>query len=165
MQWHWGEWWNHGHKKWDREAEEFIKTLPLKRKTLKEYGSVCNLVKPSMRMDSLSFTHHQLVASLHEDPKEQKMWLKRVKKNNWPVSADRPASGTPSAYALPGPYKGFENRQPDLSNPLEEPGKRRGKPAGKQGKRLSNRLIGQCRICASNCPIRETGGGRRGNGE
>ncbi len=55
LQWHWGEWWNYGHKKWDREAEEFIKTLPLKRKTLKEYGSVSNLVKPSIRMDGLPF--------------------------------------------------------------------------------------------------------------
>lgn len=101
LQWHWGEWWNHGHKKWDREAEEFIKELPLKRATLHVYGSVCNAVKPLTRIKDLPFKHHQLIAPMHEDPKEQKMWLKRAKKNKWPVSQLREA--IQEAYKEPDP--------------------------------------------------------------
>lgn len=91
LQWHWGEWWNHGHQKWERDAEEFIKTLPLKRKTLKEYGSIATLVKPSIRVDGLPFKHHQQVAPLHEEPKEQKKWLERALDNHWPASQLREA--------------------------------------------------------------------------
>jgi N6-adenosine-specific RNA methylase IME4 len=91
LQWHWGEWWNHGHKKWDRDAEEFIKTLPLKRQTLYNYGSVATLVKPYVRTEDLPFEHHKLIAPLHEQPKEQKMWLKRAKDNRWPASQLREA--------------------------------------------------------------------------
>lgn len=90
LQWHWGEWWNHGHKKWDRKAEEFIKTLPLKRSTLQVYGSVCNTVKPLTRVKDLPFKHHRLIAPI-EDPKEQKKWLKRALDNHWPASQLREA--------------------------------------------------------------------------
>ena len=127
LQWHWGEWWNYGHQNWDRDAEEFIKTLPLKRKTLQNFGSVCTLVKPSLRMEGLPYAHHALIAPLHEEPKEQKKWLKRAKDNKWLVYAERPVSSASFAYALPELYKGFENRQSDLLNPLKEYRKRRGK--------------------------------------
>ena len=72
-----GYWWNCGHKKWGRDAEEFIEQLGYKRKTLQEYGSICNLVKPSMRMEGLSFNHHQIIAAL--EPSEQSKWLKEAK--------------------------------------------------------------------------------------
>jgi len=86
LQWYWGEWWNQGHKKWDRDAEGFLNELPLKRSTLQRYGSICTLVKPSTRIEGLPFKHHLLVAPFHEDPKEQKMWLKRAADNHWPAS-------------------------------------------------------------------------------
>lgn len=89
LQWHWGEWWNYGHKKWDRKAEEFIKTLPIKRKTLQNYGSVTKLIKPSLRKEGLSFTHHALLSV--KPPEEQKQWLKRAETNKWPVSQLRKA--------------------------------------------------------------------------
>jgi hypothetical protein len=72
-----GWWWNNGHKKWSRQAEAFIGELGYKRQTLKVYGSVCNAVKPLMRINDLSFNHHQLVAP--RDPPEQREWLKKAR--------------------------------------------------------------------------------------
>ncbi len=64
VQWHLGWWWNFGHKKWSRGADEFIATLGYKRHTLECYGSIYNKVKPSIRVEGLPFKHHQIVASL-----------------------------------------------------------------------------------------------------
>jgi len=81
LQWDWGKWWNEGHKKWDRKAEEFIKTLPLKRQTLRVYGEVERRVKNDIRMSGLSFSHHQVVAP--ESPEIQAKWLNRAEEEQW----------------------------------------------------------------------------------
>ncbi len=66
VQWYLGAWWNFGHKKWSRDAEEFIKKIGYKRSTLALYGSVYNSVKPLIRIKGLTFRHHQTVAPLEE---------------------------------------------------------------------------------------------------
>jgi len=76
IQWYLGYWWNYGHKKWSREADEFIKQLGYKRETLMVYGSVYNSVKSLIRIKDLSFKHHQLIAPL-EDSKQRK-YLKQA---------------------------------------------------------------------------------------
>jgi len=87
IQWYLGAWWNYGHKKWSREAEEFIEKIGYKKHSLKVYGWIYNAVKSSIRMDDLSFNHHQIVAPLEES--EQIKWLCQAKDNNWTVAEFR----------------------------------------------------------------------------
>ena len=53
------------------------------RKTIREYAYVCRNIKPSIRMDGLSFGHHHLVAAMKLT--EQKMWLKKAASLNLSV--------------------------------------------------------------------------------
>lgn len=87
VQWYLGAWWNFGHKKWSRDAEEFIEKIGYKRHTLETYGWVYNALKPSIRIEGLPFLHHRLVAPLEEP--EQYEWLHRAKENNWTVAVLR----------------------------------------------------------------------------
>ena len=51
--------------------------------SLKEYKSISSSVEPSIRMDNLTFAHHQQVAPL--EPEEQKEWLCKASENKWSV--------------------------------------------------------------------------------
>lgn len=90
VQWYLGWWWNHGHKKWTREAESFIEDCGYKKKSLITYGYIETSVKPSIRMDNLAFNHHQLVAPM-ETATEQKKWLQKASNNEWTVAQFREA--------------------------------------------------------------------------
>ncbi len=101
-QWYLGWWWHHGHKKWSREAEAFVDECGYKRETLKVYGSIYNSVKPLMRINSLSFNHHQIVAPLPSA--EQEEWLKICTpkgKKKWTVAKLRKAIR--EAHPIPSP--------------------------------------------------------------
>ena len=78
IQWILGAWWNHGHKKYNRDAEEFIKELGYKKKTLRNYGYIYKSVKVSCRRDTLSFRHHESVAVL--SPEKQVFYLNKAEK-------------------------------------------------------------------------------------
>ncbi|KKL74181.1 hypothetical protein LCGC14_2067430, partial [marine sediment metagenome] len=68
-------------------AEDFIEECGYNKDTLKDYGSVYNRIKLSVRTDSLQFNHHRVVASLSE-PK-QRRYLKQAKNDNLSVAALR----------------------------------------------------------------------------
>lgn len=51
--------------------------------TLKVIKSVCENVKPLIRINTLSFAHHQQVAPLV--PEQQKEWLNKASENKWSV--------------------------------------------------------------------------------
>lgn len=87
VQWYLGYWWNYGHKKWNRKAEEFIEKLGYERHTLETYGWVYNALKPSIRVEDLKFNHHRLVAPLSE-PK-QITYLKQANNENLSIAALR----------------------------------------------------------------------------
>lgn len=78
VQWYLGYWWNYGHKKWSRDAEEFINELGYKRSTVQKYGQIYNAVKPGIRIPHLTFRHHQNVAPL--PPEKQEFYLNKAAK-------------------------------------------------------------------------------------
>lgn len=77
VQWYLGFWWNYGHKKWSRDAEDFIRNLGYTRSTLQKYGQICNAIKPGTRVPLLSFRHHRQVAFLSDE--KQEYYLKKAK--------------------------------------------------------------------------------------
>jgi hypothetical protein len=59
----------------------------LSRDTCEQYAYVARNVPVSIRIDSLSFAHHQLVAGM--EPEEQKTWLAEWAKSGWTVGYSR----------------------------------------------------------------------------
>ena len=53
-------------------------------KTLKLDKWVASSVKKSIRMDNLSWNHHQLIAPMDQD--QQAYWLKLAEQSNWTIS-------------------------------------------------------------------------------
>lgn len=83
VQWWRGDWWAYGAPKYGRR-ELFDEGGPLEEldyNTIKTYGWVAAQVKVSIRIDTLEFAHHRLVAPL--PPAHQRKWLKRAVKEGW----------------------------------------------------------------------------------
>lgn len=90
VQWWLGDWWAYGEHHYGERAQAaaegiFGKTFG----TLRVYGSVARNVKTLMRINVLSFFHHQIVASLK--PRQQKKWLARAVKMKWSAAKLRAA--------------------------------------------------------------------------
>jgi hypothetical protein len=83
--WWIGDWWNASVAYGERV--ESAGHLPLSLKTIRTYAWVAQNV--SIRMDTLSFSHHSIVASL--PAAEQKQWLGRAAKQHWSVERMREA--------------------------------------------------------------------------
>lgn len=85
MQFMVGDWINAGEREGyiSRDTYDAAERLfpQLSRKTLREYSSVAR--KSSIRMDDLSFKHHQVVAPL--PPEQQAERLEEARENHWPV--------------------------------------------------------------------------------
>jgi hypothetical protein len=94
-----GDWVRFGEKKKfirsDR-YDEAAKETGLKRGTLKVYASVSKSVGPLMRINGLSFQHHQLVAPLPE--KKQREMLERAVKEKMKVRQLRAVLSAPSRH-------------------------------------------------------------------
>lgn len=78
--WEIGKWWNAGKPYGDR-VEEVRERLALKIETVRQYSWIASNV--SIRIDTLTFSHHALVASFK--PKEQEHWLRRAAEGGWSV--------------------------------------------------------------------------------
>lgn len=74
MQWAIADWANYGAQRWGKKYDELVTLTKLKEKSLREYSYVARSVQLSIRMDKLSFAHHQLVANL--PPEKQSASLK-----------------------------------------------------------------------------------------
>jgi hypothetical protein len=83
VQWWLGDWWSYGeHGYGDRvKALEEGSLGDRSFGTLRTYGWVANKVPTSIRIDALTFAHHQHVAPL--PPDQQREWLTRAEKEGW----------------------------------------------------------------------------------
>jgi hypothetical protein len=66
MQWTVGDLINHACSKWGEKYSHYAKATGYTEKTLREYAYVARSVNLSIRMDRLSFGHHQLVAGFKD---------------------------------------------------------------------------------------------------
>jgi hypothetical protein len=82
-QWWLGDWWNHGEAYGERV--EIARSIGLHLPTIREYARVCKNV--SIRIETLEFAKHQVVASL--EPKKQERYLKDAAQQGWSVSTLR----------------------------------------------------------------------------
>ena len=73
-----GDWANHGEKKYG-DLKKHAASTGLSYSTVAQYKSVC--ARLCMRVQSLSFQHHVVVASLTGG--EQAAWLSKAQKANW----------------------------------------------------------------------------------
>ncbi|MEL6407447.1 MAG: hypothetical protein AAFR81_23955 [Chloroflexota bacterium] len=97
IQWAVGDLVNHAESKWGETYTSMAEVTQYSEKSLREYAYVARSVDMSIRMDNLSFGHHQLVAGLKDQKtkkplrREQAMWLQRASDNNWSIKALREA--------------------------------------------------------------------------
>jgi hypothetical protein len=76
MQWWVGDWINSANSEWGSTYEEAHNLTNMSIQRLTDIAYVCRNVDFSFRNEKLSFTHHQVIASL--TPEEQKKWLARA---------------------------------------------------------------------------------------
>lgn len=84
IQWAIGDWWAYGYQLYGKKARKIAKELPYEVGSLINLGSVARKVKPSLRNEDLSFSHHVVVAKL--EPDKQAKWLKRAATYGFSVS-------------------------------------------------------------------------------
>lgn len=76
FQWWVGDWLNYGERNYGENYSQGMTVTGLKYKTLANIKTVCSKVKLSLRSESLSYTHHGIVAPLEQD--KQKEWLDKA---------------------------------------------------------------------------------------
>ncbi len=76
IQWWIGDWINAFQPEWGKMYDEAQALSGLKYDRLKDIAYVARSINMSFRNDQLTFTHHQIVASL--PPEEQRAWLARA---------------------------------------------------------------------------------------
>jgi hypothetical protein len=86
FRWHLGDWWHYGaHSYGARKAKVQAKgAFPFSFATLMNLGWVAGKVQSSLRRETLSWSHHVLIA--HEPPDLQDKWLKKAVRLKWPVA-------------------------------------------------------------------------------
>lgn len=95
LQWIIGDWVAFGENKLERSYEDMATLTGYKEKTLREYAYVSRNVPMSIRMDTLSFGHHQVVAALPQPSQES--WLQYATLNKLSVAKLRDEiSGSPT---------------------------------------------------------------------
>lgn len=83
VQWWLGDWWTYGEHAYGKRIEAVRDGLfgEYSFGTLATYGWVARQLETSIRIETLSFAHHQHVAPLA--PAEQRKWLARAVKEDW----------------------------------------------------------------------------------
>src|SRR5262249_1051461 len=79
--WALADWLNYGEKRYGETYAQAVDATGLQSDYLAIIKSVGAAVDASRRRESLSFTHHRLVASL--EPQEQERFLAEAEKNGW----------------------------------------------------------------------------------
>ena len=85
-----GDWINANWGKYEHGKYEVAEELGYDGGAVKVYSSVANNVERLMRINLLSFNHHQLIAPFHQ-PEQQKEWLQKAVDNHWTVRELRQA--------------------------------------------------------------------------
>lgn len=78
-----GDWIRYGESRWGETYTEPARITGHDPKTLRNYAWVARSVDLSLRRDNLTFSHHELVASL--TPDEQRRWLDVASENRMSV--------------------------------------------------------------------------------
>jgi hypothetical protein len=86
IQWLIGDWFVYGESKYG-DAKAIAEQLGYSHGTIRVYASVARNVELLIRINNLSFAHHQLVAAKSQE--EQRQWLKRAVAENLSVAALR----------------------------------------------------------------------------
>jgi hypothetical protein len=86
IQWLLGDWLNRAERVWGQVYDDVPE---YSYGTLRTYASVARSVQLSIRIDKLSFAHHQLVAAL--EPEQQREWLRYAAENGLSVAQMRNA--------------------------------------------------------------------------
>lgn len=94
IQWLIGDWFVQAERKWGKTYEQVSQKTGYAEKTLREYAYVARNVDLSIRMDKLSFGHHQLVAG--KSPDEQYKWLAWAESQKASISQLRKALKPPA---------------------------------------------------------------------
>ena len=106
LQWLIGDWMNYGERVWGQTYQQVAALTGYTYQTLREYSYVARSVDLSIRIDKLSFAHHQIVASF--EPDAQRQWLDYATAHSLSIAQMRNAvSGrppTPSAKDDPLGY-------------------------------------------------------------
>lgn len=84
LQWMIGDWVNQADRISYGDHQSFAEQIGFRVKTIYEYAYVARQLEFSIRMENLSFGHHQLVAGM--DAPEQKKWLEAASKDDWSVA-------------------------------------------------------------------------------
>jgi len=85
LQWIIGDWLVYGiDRKWGETYEKVSEFTGLKVNTLQDYAYVAKSVQTSIRIEELSFAHHQVVASMQAN--EQRRWLNHALENKLSVA-------------------------------------------------------------------------------
>lgn len=85
IQWNVGDWLNAAEHVWGESYQAVAVNLGYAIKTIYEWASVCR--KVSIRMETLSFGHHQVVASHNEE--DQRKWLGWAASQGWTIAQMR----------------------------------------------------------------------------
>lgn len=82
LAWWVGDWIEQGTVIYGGKYEEALKVMALDYQTLRKYALVARrFAQPSRRRESLSFAHHEVVASL--EPADADAWLERAETERW----------------------------------------------------------------------------------
>jgi hypothetical protein len=84
LQWAVGDWVLYGEFTWGKTYAQMAEITGLKEKTLRDYAYVARSVEMSIRIDKLTFAHHQVVAAL--PPNQQAQWLGWAAQENLTVA-------------------------------------------------------------------------------
>lgn len=86
-QWWIGDWLNIGERQWGKTYQDVAAQMGYKARTLKDWAYVARNVDSSIRIDELTFGHHQLIASMPQ--RDQVKWLRKAIENDWSISQMR----------------------------------------------------------------------------
>lgn len=100
LQWVLGDWLVYGERTWGKTYDDLATITGIAVETLYQYAYVARAVEFSIRIEVLTFAHHQLVAALPAD--QQAAWLRRAAEEGWTVAKLR-AELNPSAPVDAGP--------------------------------------------------------------
>lgn len=122
LQWLLGDWAVRAERVWGASYAAVAAEFGLSVNTLYEYARVCRAVDFSIRIENLSFGHHQLVAAL--EPAEALQWLRHAAANGLSIAKLREAISPAPARHLVAPADAqkallvLKNMTPDsLSDP------------------------------------------------
>lgn len=96
IQWLIGDWLVFGEREYKETYAKTVEATGYDYGTLRTYAYVCSKVDLSIRIDKLSFAHHQLVAPFQlpdgsPDTEKQAEWLQKAVENEWSIAQMREA--------------------------------------------------------------------------